>query len=332
MQQEVSATVDRFTNEPLKLEPLGDKEPLAWNVFNTTNFELLLNSGSPGSRIRGDVLPSLKTPNYLEPIVATNLSLQTGQGDGIVHPMVGLALATSSRPMGDYLDWKALSEAYTDAYRLSFARAMVAVLGIEKTDTDFRSSKNATGQQQITSEAVVLEPVFVHIVVGFLGVVSFATIALLFLSLVRRRNLRTDPSTIASIMSMVADNPALLSSFAGLDCCSVEDVENILAQKRYKLVNNDAGTRYVEHWRRRLKIILTAFSSLLEVAYSEVVDFEDDIVDVVSPRRNSPTSIAKPVRPMEFSLWVASLFVSLFITLAVTLAIVFIKAHANGTS
>jgi hypothetical protein len=78
-------------------------------------------------------------------------------------------------------------------------------------------------------------------VVGFLAVVSVATIALLVLSLTRRRNLRTDPSTIASIMAIVADNHPLLSDFADLDCCTMEDVQKILGDKRYKLVNDDSG-------------------------------------------------------------------------------------------
>jgi hypothetical protein len=221
----------------LKTEPLALKESLPWNVFNATDFEALLNSGSLGIKVRADVLPTANIPRYLETVATTNLSLITGNG-GTLPSMVGLALATGSRPMEDYLDWKNMSEAYSAAYQLLFARAMVDVL-----DYNVPLSIPVEGRQDITSQAVVLEPLFVHLVVGFLSMVSIATIALLLLSLIYKRNLRTDPSTIASIMAMVADNRNLLLDFADLDCCTVEDTEKSLAQRRFKLVNGDGGTK-----------------------------------------------------------------------------------------
>jgi hypothetical protein len=123
---------------------------------------------------------------------------------------------------------------------LMFARLMSDILG-----NDFRTSKNVDGQQKVTGEAVVLEPVFVHIVVGFLVIVSVGSLALLVLSSSRRRTLHTDLSTIASVMALVADNQTLLSDFAELDCCTWEDLHKILGQRRFKLVNDGSGTRQV---------------------------------------------------------------------------------------
>jgi hypothetical protein len=235
--QEVHATVDAVTKAPLNVNPLGEKQLLEWNAFNTTFFESVLNSGSLGVEVRGDNMPAKAIPKYFETVAATNLSMSSGAT--MLQPMVGLALGTSTRSLEEYLDYKSLARAYADAYRLLFARAMVDVLG-----SGVHESKQSNGQQLLTTEAVVLEPVFVHIVVGLLSIVSIATIALLVLSLLRRRNLRTDPSTIASVMAIVADNEPLLSDFADLDCCTMEDVQKILGPKRYKLVNDDAGTRY----------------------------------------------------------------------------------------
>jgi hypothetical protein len=232
------------TRAPLKVQALAEKQPLEWDVFNTTNFESIMNGGSiPGVSVRSDVVPTFSLPKYGDLVARTNLTMTN-------MPMVGLAIGAGSRPLEDYLDWKVLSEAYADAYRLLFVRAMVDVLGGDSNSStialgqqNFKTSKEVLGEQSITSEAVSLVPVFVHIVVGFLGVVSLATVALLFLSLVRKRNLRTDPSTIASIMAMVADDELLLSDFADLDCCTMEDVQNIIGQKRYKLCNDESGTR-----------------------------------------------------------------------------------------
>lgn len=222
------------TKAPLKVDALNVKEPLPWYIFNTTNFESLLNSGSLGVRIREDVLPTQHMPTYRETIANTDLNLDA-------EPMVGLALASTGRSFEEYLDWKALANAYQDAYQLMFSRAMVDVLANDQFTNE--STKKVDGQQLLETEAVVLEPIFVHIVVGFLGVVSIATIALLVTSTTRRRNLRTDPCTIASVMSLVADSHGLLYDLASLDCCTSEDVQTTLGQKRYKLVNDDAGVK-----------------------------------------------------------------------------------------
>jgi hypothetical protein len=225
------------TKRPLKTVALSEKQPLEWSAFNATAFESILNSGSLGKTVRGDVLPGAVIPSYWDMVAQSNLTLSTD-----LMSMVGLAARTSDRPLEDYLDWKVLSKSYADAYRLLFVRAMVDILG---DGNDFSTSQEVMGQQQITSEAVVLEPVFVHIVVGFLAVVSICTIALLVLAFVRTRNLRTDPSTIASVMAMVADNQPLLADFADLDRCTVEDVQKIVGDKRYRLTNDETGTKYV---------------------------------------------------------------------------------------
>lgn len=226
-----------MTRMPLRVRGLADRQPLDWSEFNTTYFESILNSGRLEINARNDALPGATIPKYWDIVARTNLT----RGVDLMS-MVGLAVGAGTRPLEEYLDWQALKEAYADAYRLLFVRAMVDILG---KGEDFSSSKQVIGQKQVVSEAVLLEPVFVHIVVGFLGVVSIATIALLGLTFIRQRNLRTDPSTIASIMSMVADNHALLSDFSDLDSCSMGDVQKIIGNKRYELTNDESGTKLV---------------------------------------------------------------------------------------
>lgn len=47
-------------------------------------------------------------------------------------------------------------------------------------------------------------------------------------------------------------------------------------------------------------------------------------------RRDTQTTISKPVRPREFSLWMAALLIGSFAGLAIALATLFIKARPNG--
>lgn len=236
-QQDVIATVDAVTLQPIKVNRVGEKKPLQKGIFNTTLLEQLMASNSAGNEVRGDALPSKSMPKYFDPIAKTNLSLSSGpKGAALVQAMVGLALSVSNRPLEEYLDWKALSKSYADGYRLMFSRAMRDVL-----DQDFRTVNKVVGQRVDTTEAVVVEPIFVYIVEGFLGVISIATIALLYLSVTRTKNLRFNPSTIAAIMSMVADNEPLLADIEGLDCCKVEDLQDHLGQKRYKLLDDGSS-------------------------------------------------------------------------------------------
>jgi hypothetical protein len=70
--------------------------------------------------------------------------------------------------------------------------------------------------------------------------------------------------------------------------------------------------------------------SLSEITSNDVTDAEAGVISPLGPRRDSPSSIAKPIRPVEFSLWVAFPFINLFILLAVVLGVVYGKAHTNG--
>lgn len=237
-QQLVNATVDAITRKPLAVTPIGEKEPIPAQVFNSTWLETQMSSGSLGVEVRSDSFPINSSPRYLEYIAGTNLSLSTGsRGAGIVHPMVGLALAVSNRPLEEYLDWTILSKSYADAYRLMFARAMRDVLHPNVTST-----MNITGQIETTTEALVLEPTFVYIVEGLLGLASLAALALLYLSFTRTRHLRSDPSTIAAIMSLIADNEPLLADFEDMDCCTVQGIKAIISNKRYKLIDDNSAT------------------------------------------------------------------------------------------
>jgi hypothetical protein len=74
-----------------------------------------------------------------------------------------------------------------------------------------------------------------------------------------------------------------------------------------------------------------SFHSLIELAQTEVTTTGNRVTGTLGARRDSPTSIAKPVRPVELSFWVAVPFVNLFVALAIVLGILYGKAHANGT-
>lgn len=240
--QKVNATVDSATKRPIKVVTLGPKQPLGDNTFNATWLEMMMNGGSATTYVRGDGLPSRSIPDYVEQVADTNLTLPS-----VSMPMVGLAAIIGARPFAEYLDWRALSESYEKAYRLMFARVMADVLGTGFTGKKdvLIGSELAPGNSKITTDALIVEPTFAYIVEGLLGVVSLCAMALLYLATTRKMALRSDPATIASVMSLTADSEALLADMANLDCCSLKELRRAIMRKKYKLIEEDQEIRCV---------------------------------------------------------------------------------------
>jgi hypothetical protein len=69
---------------------------------------------------------------------------------------------------------------------------------------------------------------------------------------------------------------------------------------------------------------------LIEVGGTPQLSGNSHAIPPISQRQHTPSDIAKPVRPKEFTAWMAIPFLSLFIGLAITLAIIFAKARLQG--
>jgi hypothetical protein len=189
--QDVNATVHAGSRQPISVVPLGLKQPLddTNNVFNTTLMEMLFSGGLPLNSPRENELPNRKVPNFIEQVVEKGLTSPADR-----QPMVGFSTMIDDTPLEDLLDWEVLSRSYAKAYRLVFARAMVEVL-----KNNFTITKEVAGSRSMTTDSVVLEPLFTYIVIGFLGIIAVATIVLLCLSMRRTLKLCSDPSTLGTV-------------------------------------------------------------------------------------------------------------------------------------
>ena len=234
-EQSVNATVDSRTKAPIQVVTTSTKRPLSADKFNTTWMLDLLEVGLVGVQARGDAFPDNFMPSWYDQMLDTGLSWPTN-----TNPMTSMAVAIENRPLPDYIDWRVLADAYQKAWGLLFARAMVDALGVEAATLD-----QVDGWRTVTTDAVVLEPIFTYIVEGLLGVVSIVASILLFISCTRRTALHSNPSTVASVMSLVAENEALLADFAGLDCCTSEQLHELVRARIYKLETDCQTARSV---------------------------------------------------------------------------------------
>lgn len=231
--QGVEATVDAQTKRPISVVAKGLKQLLPSDMWDSKLFEYAMNEGATIKQPRGD-FPTQRYPNQLDVLSTTQLSL--GLGGVVLQNMVGLAYGASNRPMEELLDQEGLRSSYEAIYRIIFARSMTEIL-----DQDFSKPENVPGQTTYITGTIVLVPAFVFIVEGLLGFVSICALALLYIAMKRRWSLHSDPATISSVMSLVADNPALLGDFSHFDCATMEDFEGYLEAKKFRLHYDEQG-------------------------------------------------------------------------------------------
>ncbi|KAF2133280.1 hypothetical protein P153DRAFT_331890 [Dothidotthia symphoricarpi CBS 119687] len=308
-ERDVDATVDVVTKTPLKVVPLGPKRPLSVGLFNSSDFEGTLTTGYHSAGFRSDTLMGNGIPRYLETIDELDLTQLQRWSTGMEFPpMTAMAITTSQRPIEAFLDPLILGEAYANAYRLLFVRAMVDILA-----TDFSTSTREVAGQRVTHvEAVVLTPVFTYLVEGLLGAVSVAAIALLGIGVFRWKSieLKDDPGSVAAVMSMVADSAPLVASFEDLDCSSTSYLQRKLRKRGYLLYTDDACSRITE--------------------VTPPIESQQRLLEDSKPESTDDLRVIGPIRPTEFRLITAIPFITLFVVLMILLAILFVKSRPQG--
>ncbi|KAF1996249.1 hypothetical protein P154DRAFT_566157 [Amniculicola lignicola CBS 123094] len=292
-EQSVQAIVAKNSKTPLDFRPLGPKRALSPNVFNIPTFERAISLDiSPRAAGALPVVPSLD--DSWKKIANDN--------------MIKLANLTCGRPVIDFMNPNDLADCYSRAFRLFFARAMTVVL-----EPNFNNTTSIEGDTTMTTEAVVVQQVFTHVAQGLLALVSISAVTLMVFTFYRGGNLFcdrlfSDPGTIASVMSLSSDNDDLLAKMQDLDHCAMGQIEDELKSSRFELL--DVGY-HTEH---------TLMSGQSTSSDSNSTQGHEKV----------PKAITDTVRPLEFHLGVAVLFVGFFATLIVTLAVLYVKSRLNG--
>lgn len=233
-QQNVSATIDASTRRPLSVAPKGEKIALPAEKWNSTFFEYEMNEGRSNNQPQ-DSLPIKFWPDQTETVSTLNLSL--GVESTILASMAGLTVGATNHTLEELVDPEALRSAYEATYRIIFARSMAEIL--YQNFSAAASTTNGTTQYRVA--AVVVVPLFTYIVEGILGIISICSIALLIISLRRKYHLHSDPATIASIMSLVAENPSILDDFAKLGRIKTEELNDYIKDKKFLLEYSERG-------------------------------------------------------------------------------------------
>jgi hypothetical protein len=316
-QQDVVATISANTRAPINITSQGEKQVLPVEKWNSSFFEFQMNEGSLNQRNRG-ALPLSGWPDQLETVSTYPVSLSTG--GPWISSMAGYAIGAAGRPLEELLDPEALKDAYQSAYRIIFARAMIEIL-----DQEFRSTASISGRLDYLQEAVTLVPIFTYIVQGFLGFVSICSMILLVISWRRTWTLSSDPATIASVQSLVAENTALLEDFSKLERLHPVDFEQSLKTKKFKLESSGRYNMWVCAGISMEHLLIGH-----RIAESDSFDPAAENSHGLVRSSSSGFDPLQPVRPNEFRSYMILPFVLFLVVLAVGLGVLYHQSQPYG--
>lgn len=285
-QQEVSATVAPPYQSVVNVLPLTSPSSISEDIFNITEFEMGLarHALSPQRK------PSeLKWEDHSDRLGYLNL---TTSG---VPPITPFAIAAHQRPAKDYLDPILLQDSYQAAYRLLFAQRMVNILNIKQNVT-----RTALGERRSSIQALIVVPVFVYTVQSILAVMSLFSAAILCFCITRSLNLISNPASLTSIMSLVADNSCLLNEFKRLDQASSKELKSALKGKTYSLAIQESCDN-----RHQLQV--------------------EGLSNIVSRQVDSPPAMNPGIRPTAFRMWIGFSFLTFQIFCFIALAVIRVK-------
>ena len=156
-----------------------------------------------------------------------NLWYPTGQ--------VGYAIGIENKTFDDFGDPKVFGDAMNKTHKLLFNYAVSSLLRNEE------QPQHINGTRMVRKDGIIAVPTVVHLLAGFLSAVAACLAGVFFLSYNRHYNLRSDPDTLATTMSLVAQSPQLLRDFEGADNCP--DIKRCIRRRQYKLWSGEDSHR-----------------------------------------------------------------------------------------
>jgi hypothetical protein len=299
--QKVRATIQMPDRNVIRIEPQAVAQPLPGSLFNTSAFESSMSQGQDRARTE---FPSLDWPDQTSYLEDTELFL------GFMSKMAPFAIGSTKLQMNEYLTKDNLEGSYRRAYQLLFSRQLADVL-LPVMD----ESTATSGTVSIKTQAIIIVPTFAYIAEGLLGAACLFAAAILYLSARRPTKLKSDPATLAALMSLAADSPALLEVLRQHDTSTTEELNDALRAMSFKLGAN-SGSRRHHH-------LMLNESSNFDSEY-------DNTITRQAIYQNSE-GMLPGVQPVELSLKIGFAFFLTLLTISTVLGYLFFQAQKlNG--
>ena len=225
---DVDITVDATTRDITGSSFIGEPKPLTAEdkIIDIDIFEQNLGAGGTMDSVDGKEFSTM-APTTEVRYEDWNLWYPTSQ--------IGYAIGLENKTFDDFRDPKIFGDAMNKTHKLLFNYAVYFLL------RDEEQPQQINGTRTVRSDGIVVVPVVSHLLAGFLSAVAVCLAGVFFLSYNRHNNLRSDPDTLATKMSLVAQSPQLLGDFEGADNCP--DIDGCIKRRRYKLWDGDDSHR-----------------------------------------------------------------------------------------
>ncbi|EGO60699.1 hypothetical protein NEUTE1DRAFT_76069 [Neurospora tetrasperma FGSC 2508] len=229
--QPVSVTVSAESGRPLNesLVPIGVKEHLTQDEFNSTAFSYLTGVGMP---------PDTPTATRDFPAATTFEpwgSLSKENVAGPTMPMVNLALGLSGELASDFQHAPVMERAFTLAHKTVFSAA------ISHLASETRENKQADGTSSYILNGVVVSRTISAVLECLLALLVFLMGGVLYTCMKAKSNLVSDPATIGFAFRSVRASRAVLNRLAMEDCSDNGTLQRNLAGEQFFLEQGTTG-------------------------------------------------------------------------------------------
>lgn len=189
----VNATVFAQNMTVSAIVPLETPATLSDDLFNRSDFELVIGTGSQTISRRADI------PDTTVLFDQEARLQQMGIGPS-ANPtnMVGFALGATKLELSQYLDASVLASSFEKAHKLLFALAINSLLSVKALAPDTRP-----GIIQGVTNTVVVVRMLALVLECVLGAVTLLTLALLYVSWTRSSQIHQDPASLNDVIGMV---------------------------------------------------------------------------------------------------------------------------------
>ena len=229
--QKMQVIVNATSNSVQEVIPVGKVSTPAdlTDLFNITNFEYILGTGVP------EAFPLTKFDFPDQIILQQHPRLQELHISWPVTNMVGFGVGLNNGSIASFSDTAVLQQVFERAHQAAFVSAFSTLTESSENLTTLRP-----GIRLDYPGAVTLGRPLCIVVEAALGLITILILILWYLSYKRRSNLKSDPASIADIMSLVTYNDDLSQDMHDSNGrLSAAQLETVLAQKKYHLVHQD---------------------------------------------------------------------------------------------
>lgn len=288
--------------------PLESPVPLESKVFNITNYEYIIGTGSLINAQRVDIPKSTSVIDQRPQLAKMGIN-------STITNMVGFAIGTSRLQPAEYLDAKRLALSFESAHKILFALAIGSLFSASESMEHTR-----LGVIQGKSNAIVVVRVLAIIVESFLALVTAFAISLLCISSIRHSQLKKDPASLSDMVELIV--PDIDST--DLDRSKPDPLASWMLHNLGRQHSNDQSflTRVIDG---KLYLGASERGKWQKLRQSSLMTVQK----IYENLQHTKQKKGKAIRPLEMTAKIAFVFILVLLLAITTLAVLWLRGQRH---